>query len=213
MTARTGPQSEPAARIATSILLARFRAQPAATRITLAEIAAATAGRAHGILLVLLALPETIPMLGFSLVLAIPILVIGGCMLLFGRARPLPKWLLRRGLSRHIVDRAIDAALPHLQRMERVLGPRWPNLAGADRLLGGCTALMALLLAIPMPGVNILAALAVASIGIGLLERNGVVVAIALGFAALALLAAVLIFIGGTALVLELLPGVEPPAT
>lgn len=196
-------------RLATSTLLAEFRAAAGGERVTLGEIAKATHGRANGILLVILALPETIPLIGFSLILALPIFIIGSSILLAGRESPLPKWLLRTRIRRSIVHRAIDVSLPRLRRLESVLRPRWPLLAGADRFLGATTCLMAVVLAAPLPGPNILAALAVALTGVGLLQRDGAVVAAALGLATAALGVTILLVAGGAVVFTELVPGLD----
>lgn len=193
-------------RATTSRLLATFRAVGGEYRVTLDEIATATQGRAHGILLVLLALPEIIPMIGFSIILATPIFIIASCMMLYGGESPLPKWFLRTRMRRDIVNRAIDATLPRLVRLERILRPRWPALAQADRLLGAMIAVMAVLLALPIPGINVLAAFSVVLTGIGILERDGVIIAIATTFATLALGALALLLTGGAYVFAEIIP-------
>ena len=150
-----------------------------------------TDGRAIGLLLLLIALPETIPFIGLSAILAMPIFVIGAYMLVQGEQPRLPQWLLRRSLSADMVQNAIARSLPTIRRLERVLRPRWPSLASAGRLQGVVCMLMAILLAVPIPGINILSAFSVGCIGIAIVQRDGALVAIALTLASLALAASI----------------------
>jgi hypothetical protein len=157
-------------------------------RITLHEIASATKGRSHGLMLLLLALPETIPMIGLSLILGLPIFLIGILMVRHGPSFPLPRWLGRRTLKRSLLDKTIHRTLPALRRLDRFLKPRWTRLAEAGRLQGVVCVLMAVVLAVPFPGPNILAAFSVAGVGLGILQQDGMAIAAAFGMAVLTLL-------------------------
>jgi hypothetical protein len=169
-------------------MLREFRDKVGEDRVSLDDLTTWTDGRALGLLLLLIALPETIPLVGFSALLAAPIFVIGAYMLAYGSNPRLPQWLLRRTLSGALVGRVVDRAAPAIRRLDRVCKPRLPLLAGAGRLHGVVSMLMAILLAAPIPGVNMLAAFAVASIGIAILQRDGLLVALSLVFAVLALI-------------------------
>jgi hypothetical protein len=157
-------------------------------RITLREIAAATGGRSHGLMLLLIALPETIPMVGLSLILATPVFFIGILMVRHGPSFPLPLWLGRRTLKRSLLTKTIDRTLPVIRRLDRLLKPRWTRLVEAGRLQGAVCVVMSVVLAVPFPGPNILAAFAVAGIGLGILQQDGRAIAAALGMAGLTLL-------------------------
>jgi hypothetical protein len=157
-------------------------------RITLHEIAAATEGRSHGLMLLLIALPETIPMIGLSLILAAPVFLIGVLMVRHGPSFPLPRWLGRRTLKRSLLNKTIHRTLPALRRLDRLLKPRWTRLVEAGRLQGVVCVLMAVVLAVPFPGPNILAAFSVAGIGLGILQHDGMAIAAAMGMAVLTLL-------------------------
>jgi hypothetical protein len=157
-----------------------------AERVTLGELLARTRGRAFGLILVVFALPETIPMVGFSLILAIPIALVGGYMLAHGEEVALPGWVRRLSMKRKHVRAAVIRMLPVLRWAERVSRPRWLHLAGACRLQGAVVVLMAIVLALPIPGLNFLAAAGVFGTGLGMLLRDGRIVAVAFGSAALA---------------------------
>lgn len=169
-------------------------------RVALGEITSEMKGRAHGIILVVLALPETVPMVGLSFILAIPIFVIGAHLLACGSETSLPAWVERRSIRRSHLERAYRKARPALQWLERVSRSRWHRLAGATRVHGLVCILMALLLAIPVPGINVLAAFAVAGTGVGMLQRDGRVLAFALASALLAMVGMVAVVTGVVAL-------------
>jgi hypothetical protein len=182
--------------VATARLLDDFRRRVGEHRVSLGDLTTWTDGRALGLVLLLIALPETIPLVGFSALLAMPIFVIGAYMLVYGANPRLPGWLLRRSLSGAAVLRVIDRAMPVIRRLDRIAKPRLPLLAGSGRLHGLVCVLMAVLLAAPIPGINILSAFSVASIGIAILQRDGLLVAISLAFATLALIGTIGVLTG-----------------
>lgn len=193
----------------TSELLADLRATASDGRdITLGAITAAAEGRIHGLLLVVLGLPETIPMVGFSLLTAIPIAAVAVSLLLYGPQRPLPAALLARSLPRHILDRALDFALPRIRRLETVIHPRWPGIADRERAFGGLTLVAAVILGIPMPGANWLAGVTVVLTGLGLLQRDGAVLLAAVVTAGLSLTLLILMVTGTATIVASGLPAI-----
>jgi hypothetical protein len=168
-----------------SVILTDLLAR-AGDRISLGEIAEEMGGRASGLALLVFALPETIPMIGLSLILAVPIAMVGGYMVAHGEEVSLPGWLRRRSIRRALVEAAVDRMLPVVRWVEQRSRPRWTRLARACRLQGAVSLVMAIVLAFPMPGVNILAAFGVFGTGLGMLLRDGRIIAIAFVFAALA---------------------------
>jgi len=166
------------------------------SQIRVGEMTEVIGGRAHGLVLLILSLPETIPMVGLSAILATPIFILGVVLVIRGADPPVPAWVRRRSLPRDKVQGAIRRTRRIVRWLDRVVRPRWPRLAGAGRLQGSICIVMALLLAIPIPGVNILAAAAVAGVGLGILQRDGLVIAMAGGAALLALLAFGAVFAG-----------------
>jgi hypothetical protein len=171
----------------TSDLLARIEEKDGGDRLSVGEITEVVGGRAHGLIILLLSLPETIPMVGLSAILAAPIFVLGVALVLRGADPPVPGWVRDRSLPREKVQGAIRRTRRVVRWLDRVSKPRWPRLAAAGRLQGAICILMAILLAIPIPGINLLAAAAVAGVGLGILQRDGLVIA-ASGVVALAAL-------------------------
>jgi hypothetical protein len=172
----------------------------AGERISLGEMAEEMRGRAFGMILVVFALPETIPMVGFSLILAIPIALIGGYMLFHGEEVVLPGWIRKRSIKRRHVRAAVVKMLPILRWAERVSRHRWLRLASACRLQGAVTVVMAVVLALPIPGLNFLAAIGVFGTGLGMLLRDGRIMAFAFASAALAAAGTAAVLLGIVAL-------------
>jgi hypothetical protein len=160
-------------------LLEEIQGMEGGDKLGVGEITEVVGSRAHGLVLLVLSLPETIPMVGLSAILATPIFVIGVVLVARGADPPVPGWVRNRSLPRKKVQGAIRRLRPVVQWLDRVLRPRWSRLARAGRLQGMICVLMAILLAIPVPGINLLAAAAVAGVGLGILQRDGLVIGLA----------------------------------
>ena len=106
----------------------------------------------------------------------------------------LPKGIARRTVATPTF-KAIASKVAHLlSRIERLLRPRFAAITGplSERFLGALCAFTALAIAVPLPFGHNVAALGLALIGLGLIERDGVaillgVVAAVAGVALLAL--------------------------
>lgn len=152
-------------------------------RITLDELLAGLDARAFGILMLILALPNavglgTIP--GVSTVFGVPQVLVA-LQMLAGASRPwLPRWLGKRGIAMHDFRRMAIKAIPHLVRVERLLRPRLCALTSplAERLLGLLFLVLAGLVALPIPFANQPPAVAIAIVALGLIEQDGVFVAL-----------------------------------
>lgn len=185
----------------TSKLLERLRNAGDGEKITLGEVLDASQGRAHGVLLLALALPETIPMIGVSAVLATPIFIVGAAMLIRGTDPSVPGWVQRRTIKRKYVDTAVRKTRRIARWLDRVSRPRSPRLAAAGRVQGGICVLMAVVLAIPVPGINIVAAFSVAAVGVGILQRDGLLIGAAAVLAVVAAAGVIAVFTGAWSLV------------
>ena len=160
-------------------------------RLTVADIIAVLRDRAFALLVVLLGLPNCLPM-------PPPIPLVCGLLLALvaaqiAAARPtpwLPRSLLRRSIKREDVRRAVQRAFPALRKLERWSRPRMTlfDTPLAMRLVGFLLLALALGLIFAAPIVGqIPLGLAVCLVGLGLVERDGVVVAAGIGIGALGL--------------------------
>ncbi len=149
-------------------------------RLTVADIVAVLRDRAFALLVVLLGLPNCLPM-------PPPIPLVCGLLLLLvamqiaaGMSAPwLPRRLLGQSIRQSDVKRAVSRAVPILRRLERWSRPRLSVFETAIGMRGMGVALLALALALivaaPLIG-QIPLGLAVCLVGLGLVERDGIVV-------------------------------------
>ncbi len=167
-------------------------------RVSLGDIDAAMQDRAFGLLMLVFALPNLLPVSipGMSAVTGLPLVLIG-FQLLAGASKPwLPSWLARRSFPRTEFARFLSRALPWLERIEKLLRPRLAGMTrrGVERfLIGGLAVVLAATLALPIPFGNMLPAFALVLFALGLLERDGVAVLAGLlvGLAGLAVVAGI----------------------
>lgn len=156
--------------------------------------------RAFGALLLILSIPNILPVPGLSTATGVPMILIGAQMA-FGRSG---LWLPRRvqavTLDRDAFLAVMRRARPWAERVERHLRPRLPVLVGAraERGLGLAIMLLAAALALPIVFGNQPPAFAIALIALGLIERDGlfVLAGLASGIIALFIVAAVLLGLG-----------------
>jgi hypothetical protein len=148
-------------------------------RLRLGDVVTALGDRGYGLLIFILALPNVLPIYipGLSAVFGVPLALIALQMML-GQPRPwLPRALLHRPLRRQDFANLTQRILPWLLRLERILKPRLPVLTSpwAERLIGVFALVLAVMLALPIPFTGIPLGAALALMGIGLLERDGLV--------------------------------------
>src|SRR5258708_241697 len=178
-------------------------------RVRLQDLIDELGGRAFALLTLLLSLPNAVGLgaiPGLSTVFGLPQLFIA-LQRALGYRRPwLPKWLLEKSIARADLDRAIERARPYLRKLERVMRPRWEAVVSplAEQLLAGVIATLAVLISLPLPLANQPAAVAIAIITLGLIARDGLVVAVGLCAAALATALAAGMVVGGTEAILAL---------
>lgn len=175
----------------TSGLLMALAALPG-ERILVADIVAALRDRAYALLIVLLGLPNCLPMPPpIPLVCGIVLAFVAAQMLM---ARPtpwLPQRLLQRSLGRAELARAIGRAMPPLVRLEQFSRQRLTLLGGPRSMpvLGGLLLILALGLIVAAPFIGqIPLGLAVCLVGLGLVERDGLFIIAGAAVGALGLL-------------------------
>jgi len=143
--------------------------------------------RAFGALLFIFAVPNLLPLPpGSTTILALPLVLIAPQLALGVSNLWLPRAIGRRRLRRSDLRRIFDRLLPRLEKIERLLAPRhrWVFGQMGDRLIGLVCTLLAIVLILPIPLGNILPALTIAALSLGLAQRDGLVVLIGYGLAA-----------------------------
>jgi hypothetical protein len=161
--------------------------------LTLGELIQSMGDRGHGLLIAALALPNVLPIYlpGLSAVFGLPLVFIAFQLALGRHDLWLPPALARRSIARSTFARMAGAIAPWLARLERALRPRWPEFLGSvvERLAGLLAILLGLLLSLPIPLTNIPLAIPLVLIGLGLAERDGLMLAIGLALGAVVAIA------------------------
>jgi hypothetical protein len=145
-------------------------------RVSIGDLLAALGDRAIGALLFVFAFPNVLPTPpGTSSILAIPLVVLAA-QLAFGRPPWLPAVIARRSMSRADFATLVRRIGPWLARAERALRPRLSALAmpPMEYALGVLCLVLALVVMLPIPLGNVLPALALCLLALGILERDGV---------------------------------------
>ncbi len=194
----------------TSQLLRNLLEQNKDRSFTVEKISESLGATSFGASLLVFSIPEVLPLPipGMSAIVTVPTAIISWQMIAGYKEIRLPKWLLKRKVPRKAVAGAIKSILPFLERAERATKPRarWMSSPLAKRLIGVFIFLMALLIALPIPVTNIPPAIAIFVMSLGMIERDGLMIAIGvlIGLASLVL-------IGGITLgLVNLIGGILP---
>lgn len=170
--------------------------QPRTQAITVGALVDKAAESGFGFLIGVLAL-IAIPFFGLSTPFGLAIALLGA-QLMFGLYRPwLPRRARRRELSMTMLDRVLGLLSRRTRWLARVSRRRWEP-AIVPRVIGLGIVLLALGLALPLPipGSNLIFLIPLLMYAIGVLERDGVW--IALGYACTLIDMALLVVFGAT---------------
>lgn len=162
----------------TSELLSAIVTAHSAERIGVGEIVHALRNRAFGLSILLLGLPNCLPMPpGLPVICGILLCLVGGQMVMGRDELWLPRWLANRTLSRGLLEKIVNGSLKLIRRFEGYSRPRLPYFSSpsARFVLGGLVVVLGLLLLLPIPIFgNLPPGIAVVILGLGLVERDGV---------------------------------------
>lgn len=189
-----------------SQLLIQVAGDASRERIAVQDLLDLLHDRALGALLLVFALPNVLPAPpGLSAVLGAPLLFLAA-QLALGRRPWLPRVIAARSMPRSHFAALTQRAAPWLAHAERALRPRLGALARPplEYLIGAVCLLLALILFLPIPLGNMLPALAICVLALGVLERDGawVLAGLTVAVAAVALVWGVLYALVTSALLL-----------
>ena len=140
----------------TSQILLALASQPG-ERLTVRQIMSVLQDRAFALLIVLLGLPNCLPMPPPIPLVCGLLLALVAIQIVFGREAPwLPRQLLNRSVARTDVERAVGRAMPAFRRLERISRPRMTFLDTplVMRLMGAVLLVLALGLLFAPPFVG-----------------------------------------------------------
>ncbi len=154
-------------------------------RVTLGDMVAFLGDRSIGGLLLVLAFPMALPVPapGISVVFGVPLIVISAQLALGYRTAWLPARLALRSISRSAFSTIVERMLPTLRRLERIVRPRVGWLGGPwTRVPMGIICLvLAIIITLPVSLGHVVPGTAISILALGLIQRDGVAIAIALG--------------------------------
>ena len=152
-------------------LIERSRSAPVTLRILTDRMG----DRTFGMLLILVSIFNVIP---FVSSLAGLVIVCLGIQMSIGRTTVwLPSMILDRQLHNESVAIALEAFEPRVRAIERYLRPRLPFTEAyiVDRINGLLITILGAIITLPIPFTNLGPAVVVVVMGLGLLERDGLV--------------------------------------
>ena len=144
-------------------------------RVSITDLMRAMEARAVAALILFFSLPNALPAIpGTSAVLGLPLLYLCGQMML-GKLPWLPAIVADRSMTREDFRNLVRRVSPLLARAERLLVPRLLFITGArgEQVIGAFCLLLAVVLALPIPLGNMLPAIAISMMALGVLERDG----------------------------------------
>lgn len=170
----TAPADGPAARATLLSMLLALAQDDSRARISIGDLLAALGDRALAALLFVFAVPNVLPPPGTSTILGAP-LVFLAAQLAFGLRPWLPGVIADRTIAREDFAGLVRRISPWLARAERLLRPRAVLLVlpPMEYLVGLVCLLLAVVLVLPIPLGNMLPALAISMLALGILERDG----------------------------------------
>lgn len=145
-------------------------------RLSVADLLAALQGRAIAALLLIFAFPNALPSPpGMSGILGLPLVYLSFQMML-GRKPWLPRFISDRSMSRADFSSIINRSTPFLARAEKLLAPRLQQLSNpvGARVVGTVCLILSIILFLPIPFGNMLPAIGICMMALGMLERDGV---------------------------------------
>lgn len=172
--------------VSLSSLLLSFAENFSNERVRARDITESLGQRSFGFILLIFALPNSLPIIGIpgvSTITGLPMLFVAVQMALGHQRVYLPHWIADSSLPTASFQALIRKVCPWLRRIEKLMKPRIAILTqgSAERWLGAFCVLLAFLLALPIPLGNLLPALGILFIALGLIERDGVCVLVGMG--------------------------------
>ncbi len=151
-------------------------------KITLYALTERLGDRTFGILLILFAAFNVIPFVSLFSGLFASLL---GFQMVLGKRQPwLPLAMLNMQLPSSHVRNALLVFAPKIKAIEKYIRPRWQFSEApiVDRINGLVIVILGLIIALPIPLTNIGPALVIVVMGLGLVERDGLVQVLAILF-------------------------------
>jgi len=161
--------------------------------LQLGELIKQFEGRSFGGLLLILSILALLPVISF--LAGLIILFVGIQMLLGFKVPLLPRVIMGQKVNRANLQIYVEKALPWLDKAQQYIRPRWFLFSHdiSQRLIGLLVIFLALVSLLPLPLSNMPPSISLIVLALGILERDGKIICIALFIASLALMLGYLI--------------------
>jgi hypothetical protein len=161
--------------------------------VSVVTIRDALGDRSLAALLVLFSAFNLLPLPpGATAITGVPLIIFSSQLIWGNRRAWLPNFLKNRSISPDQFRRSMEWIIPRLIRIEKAIKPRyWPFWRRrGDRIIGIMALILAIVVTLPIPLGNWLPALSTALLGLSLVERDGILLAIggAVGVASMAII-------------------------
>ena len=152
--------------------------------LTYKTLVKAMGEQAYGLIIILFALPSALPISalpGVSFVFGLPIIFIAVHIIIGRPSLWLPGALARQRIEAEKLANIVHRTSPYLKRIELLLKPRWQFFSSPvmERIHGIILLGLGLLLLLPIPFSNFVLALFIILFGLGLSEKDGLLLFIA----------------------------------
>jgi hypothetical protein len=149
--------------------------------VTIDELKISMHERGFGILLIAFSLPLAVPLPyipGVTTIFAIPLFFLSVQMILGFDSPWLPKWLTRLSVKRRILSFIVIKSSPLLKKIERLLKPRLLFFSSHEgtKIIGFFALIFTISIALPLPFTNFVPAIAILTLALGMLSRDGVTI-------------------------------------
>jgi hypothetical protein len=166
---------------ATSEVLEETVDNHTADDISLGELMRVLQERGFGLLMLVLVLPNCVPIPippGFSTILSVPLLFLALQMLVGKEVPWLPEWLRRKTIKRATLALMVAKISPRLKVVEKLLRPRFAffETPVGERVIGLFWLIFALSISVPLPMTNFVPGVGILLMSLGLLSRDGLVI-------------------------------------
>jgi len=170
--------------------------------ISFQELNYALHERGFGLLMLFFSLPLAIPFPappGFTLIPSIPLLLFSIQMLRGMEAPWLPAWVGNKKIKRKTVALIVEKTAPYLKKMERLMRPRlsFASSKGGEKIVGLFALIFSLSIMIPLPLTNLIPAIGILLMSLGLLSRDGVPIILGMAVGTFGVTLTILIIILG----------------
>lgn len=165
-----------------STIVEGLAAEQGRERLSVQDLLDRLGDRAQSTLVFIFAAPNVLPIgvPGMSMVLGLPLFFLTWRMMTGRSGAWLPASIGAKSFNHADFVRAVDKVLPWLQRLEAITRPRFRWLSGAfaQRVFGGVGVILSVIISLPIPFGNALPGATLAVLSLGLVERDGIVIAI-----------------------------------